>query len=40
MSTLKKWGQEATKVRKQLFGGDGEMGVFGTGTFKPEPFCF
>lgn len=51
MSTLRKWGKEATKLRervapaftkarKDIFGGDGELGAFGTGTFKPEPFVF
>lgn len=44
MSTLNKWKEEikreAEKAKKALFGGDGEMGVFGTGTFKPEPFVF
>ena len=51
MSTLRKWGREATKLRervapaftkarKDIFGGDGELGAFGTGTFKPKPFVF
>jgi len=41
MGTARKLGGEATKVGRQLFGGENELGLLGTGTFKPdEPYQF